>query len=145
MAEQDRYNRCEKKLDSMDRKLDIIANKLAGGASSEHAQPAGGCDDRSGPQWDEWLQFCDVVKDFDTQNNQYILVLDAVPHENIEGYSMLRQIAWKMILDFDPMSEEEGFYQNFTSKEGQKNPSKHVHPRRVGQNDDEEFVTSDRS
>ena len=26
-----------------------------------------------------------------------------------------------MILDFDPMSEEEGFYREFTSKEGQSN------------------------
>lgn len=113
MAEQDRYNRCEKKLDAIDRKLDFIANQLAGGASNPNYE------DRSGPQWDEWLKFRDVVGDFDSQKNQYILVTDAVPHEHLECYSMLRGVSWKMILDFDPLSKEEGFYRQFTSKEGQ--------------------------
>ena len=116
MAEQDIY---KKQLDSIERKLDsLIAHQTAGGASKTFAGPA---QDRSGPQWDEWLKFRDVIGDFDTQKNQYILVTDAVPHDNLECYSMLRGVAWKMILDFDPMSEEEGFYREFTSKEGQSN------------------------
>jgi len=115
MAEQDRYNRCEEKLDSIDRKLDFIANQLSGEASKPHEEG------RSGPQWDEWERFCVAVGDFDSQTNQYILVTDAVSSEDLESYSLLRGVSWKMILDFDPLSEEEGFYKQFTSKEGQSN------------------------
>lgn len=115
LAEQDKF---KTQLDSIEKKLDaLIANQPGSGTS----KPPSGPDERSGPQWDEWLKFRDVVGGFDTQKNQYILVTDAVPHENLECYSMLRSVAWKMILDFDPMSEEEGFYREFTSKEGQSN------------------------
>lgn len=116
MAERDKHYPCEKKLDSIDRKLDtVIANQTANGASKTPAGP----DDLSGPKWDEWLKFRDAVGDFDTEKNQYILVTDAVPSAELECYSSLRGVAWKMILDFDPMSEEKGFYRAFTSKEGQ--------------------------
>ncbi len=116
MAERDKYAPCEKKLDSIERKLDtIIANQAADCDGTSNIS-----DDltRSGPKWDEWLKFRDAVGDFDTQRNQYILVTDAVPSAELECYSTLRGVAWKMILDFDPMSEEKGFYQEFSSKEG---------------------------
>lgn len=118
MAERDKHNRCEKKLDSMDRKLDTIQTILANQAAS--CETSNIADDltESDPKWDEWLKFCDAVGDFDTQLNQYILVTDAVPNAELECYSTLKSVAWKMILDCDPMSEEEGFYREFTSKEG---------------------------
>ena len=72
-----------------------------------------------GQIWDEWLRFCDAVGDFDTRKNQYILVTDALSPENQGRFSILRRVAWKMVLDFDPMSEEKGFYHSFTSQEGQ--------------------------
>lgn len=115
MAERDRHYRCEKKLESIERKLDsVIASQTANGASKTPA----GAEDLSGPKWDEWLKFRHAVGDFDAQKNQYILVTDAVQSEELECYSSLRGVAWKMILDFDPMSEENGFYREFTSKEG---------------------------
>ena len=119
--EQDKYNRCGNKLDSMDRKLDVLLSRHA--ANDNHnpppdpAYPA----TRSDPQWDEWSLFRNAVGDFDSQKFQYILVTDSVPQQNLESYSILRSVTWKMILDFDPMSEEEGFYREFTSKEGQSN------------------------
>ena len=72
----------------------------------------------SSSKWDEWLRFRDAVGDFDTQKNQYILVADTMPNAEIGCYSSLRSVAWKMVLDFDPKSEEKGFYREFTTEEG---------------------------
>lgn len=102
------------KLDSMDRKLDIIiANQNASGAS---ALPPVGSVGHLCPPFDEWSTFFDVCGGFDTQQIQYILVTDTVTRENLECYSILKGIAWKMVLDFDPFSEEKGFYLEFTSE-----------------------------
>ena len=119
--ERDKYNRCGKKLDSMDRKLDVLLSRHT--ANDNHNPPPDpACPaTRSDPQWDEWSLFRNAVGDFDSQKFQYILVTDSVPQQNLESYSILRSVTWKMILDFDPMSEEEGFYREFTSKEGQSN------------------------
>ena len=115
IAERDGHYRCEKKLESIERKLDsFIASQSADGASKTSA----GAEDVSGPKWDEWLKFRHAVGDFDTQKNQYILVMDVVQNEELDCYSSLRGVPWKMILDFDPKSEENGFYREFTSKEG---------------------------
>ena len=108
--ERDKHNRCEKKLDTMDRKLDVLLARQE--ANDTHKPPTDlAClANRSDPQWDEWLLFRNAVGDFDAQKFQYILVTDSVPHQNLESYSILRSVTWKMILDFDPMSEEGGFY-----------------------------------
>lgn len=108
----------EKKLEEMDGKLDIlIANQLPDTVVKAPISPK----DLSGPNWDEWLKFCDMVGDFESHQNHYILVTDSLPPEDLECFSILRGVSWKMILDFDPMSEEKGFYREFTSKEGQSN------------------------
>ena len=75
--------------------------------------------DESSAKWDEWLRFRSAVDDFDSQKNQFILAIDTLPNADMKIYSNLRSVVWKMILDFDPMSEEEGFYHEFTSKEEQ--------------------------
>ena len=73
----------------------------------------------AGCQWYDWLQFVKEVDTFDALKTQYILVTDSVPVQELECYSMLKKVAWKLVLDLDPLSEEEGFYHEFTSKEGQ--------------------------
>ena len=109
---------CEEMLEAMDVKLDtIIANQSAEASFSAPVSPR----DLGGPNWDEWLKFCDMVGDFEAHENQYILVADALPPEDLECFSILRGVSWKMVLDFDPMSEEKGFYREFTSNEGQRN------------------------
>ena len=70
-------------------------------------------------QWDEWQQFRAEVDGFDTRKNQYILIADSVPQEFLPDYSLLKRVSWEMVLDFDPLSEKEGLYNDFTSKEGQ--------------------------
>lgn len=109
------------KLEVIERKLDtVIANhptEAAPGVLSE----AVSLNELSGPNWDEWIKFCDIVGNFESHLNQYILVTDALPYEELECFSVLRAVSWKMVLDFDPMSEEKGFYCEFTSKEGQSN------------------------
>ena len=98
----------------------VIANQpteAAPGVLSDAVSPK----ELSGPNWDEWIKFCDIVGNFESHLNQYILVTDALPNEELECFSVLRAVSWKMVLDFDPMSEEKGFYCEFTSKEGQRN------------------------
>lgn len=107
------------KLESMENKLDVITEMIANKSSDCTNKAPVSPKDLSGPNWDEWLRFSDAVGDFDTRKNQYILVTDALSAENQERFSILRRVAWKMVLDFDPMSEEKGFYHSFTSQEGQ--------------------------
>lgn len=114
IAERDKHGYCEKKLDSIERKLDTVIAIQSGCGTSNIP------DDLTmrSPKWDEWLRFRHGVGDFDTQKNQYILVADTVPNAEIGCYSSLRSVAWKMVLDFDPKSEEKGFYREFTTEEG---------------------------
>ena len=116
LSERDSHLRCEQKLDDISEKLDVVIANQAGLRNQKTIISQG---DESSPEWDEWLRFCYAVDDFDSQKNQYILAIDTVPNAEIKCYSNLRSVAWKMILDFDVMSEEEGFYHEFTSKEGQ--------------------------
>ena len=108
LTERSRHVCCsgERKLEEIDVKLDIlIANQLPDTVKAPAISPK----DLSGPNWDEWLKFCDMVGDFESHQNQYILVTDSLPPEELECFSVLRGVSWKMILDFDPMSEEKGF------------------------------------
>ncbi|KAK2570123.1 hypothetical protein P5673_004878 [Acropora cervicornis] len=102
-----------KKLESIDNKLDtILANQCHEASFTPPSDP-------KSPNWDEWIQFLRAVGEFESQQNQYILVADALPPDELEFFSILRGVSWKMVLDFDPMSEEKGLYREFTSKEGQ--------------------------
>ena len=125
MAEHAWFVNHKKKLDTMDAKLGEMDEKLdiiiANHASSSPAQTPVSPKDLSCPNWDEWLNFRDMVGDFQSHQNQYILVTDSLPSEDLEHFSSLRGVTWKMVLDFDPMSEEKGFYHEFISKEGQSN------------------------
>ena len=113
LSERDSHLRCEQKLDHISEKLDVVIANQAGLRNQKTIISQG---DESNPEWDEWLRFCCAVDDFDSQKNQYILAIDTVPNADMKFYSNLKSVFWKMILDFDPKSEEEGFYYEFTSK-----------------------------
>jgi len=115
IEEKTKFFHYNERLDSIERKVDAISDALS--SCKMPVSPK----DLSGPNWDAWLRFRDAVGDFDTRNYQYILVTDALSQENLECFSILRSVPWKMVLDFDPMSEEKGFYREFTSHEGQGN------------------------
>ena len=105
-----------KKLESIESKLDtVLANQCSEASSNAPSSPK----ILGGPDWEEWVRFRDAVGEFETQQNQYILVTDALPTAELQFFSILRSVSWKMVLDFDPMSEEKGLYREFTSKEGQ--------------------------
>ena len=121
LTEKEKLLSFEKKLGSIERKvdtvLDIVTSQTLDAANKIPVSPRA----LSGPKWDEWMKFCNAVGDFDSRTNQYILVADALSQENLECFSILRSVPWKMVLDFDPMSEEKGFYREFTSHEGHGN------------------------
>ena len=120
MAENERSRFVENKIDKLESKIDTvieIASQLRDGTSKEPLSPK----DLSGQKWDDWLSFCDAVGEFDTRKNQYILITDALTEEDLDCFSALRSIPWKMVLDFDTFSEEKGMYRKFTSLEGQGN------------------------
>lgn len=62
--------------------------------------------------------FCEVIGVFDILKNQYIFVIDVVFKENFDCFFLLKSVLWKMILDFDFLFEEEGFYIEFMFREG---------------------------
>ena len=118
LAENERLRYVENKLDSIERKLDTFIETTCQSFVSTIKVPL--CPkDLNGQKWDEWLKFCDAVGDFNTIKNQYILAADALSQENLDCFSTLRGIPWKLVLDFDPLSEEKGMYREFTSQEGQ--------------------------
>lgn len=119
LTEQARLVPLGRKLDSIEDKVDTLTEMIARKSSDPASKTPVSPRDLSGPNWDEWLRFCDAVGDFDTRKNQYILVTDALSPQNLDCFSILRSVPWKMVLDFDPMSEEKGFYHSFTSQEGQ--------------------------
>ena len=87
MAEHTWFVNHEKKLNTMDAKLGEMDGKLdiiiANHAPSSPAQTPVSPKDLSGPNWDEWLKFCDMVGDFESHQNQYILVTDSLPSEDL--------------------------------------------------------------
>lgn len=116
LTEQAKINHVEKKLDELASKLETVLADQSGHSTDKSPTSPKDLSDR---KWDDWLKFCDAVSDFDTRKNQYILVTDALSPENLDYFSILRRISWKMVVDFDTMSEEKGFYHSFTSQEGQ--------------------------
>ncbi|PFX18985.1 uncharacterized protein LOC111338800 [Stylophora pistillata] len=115
LTEKAKFTLFGQKLDTIDSKLDaILANQPYNSEEKTPVSPK----TLSGRNWDQWLKFCDAVGDFDTRKNQYILVTSALSPKNLDCFSILRCVPWKMVLDFDPMSEEKGFYREFTSQEG---------------------------
>lgn len=106
------------KLDMMGEEVaEKVAHRLISKSGSKsEKQPR--FQDLSGPRWDEWLRFCDNVQDFDHENNNYILITDRMSQESLKHFSVLRSVPWKIVLDFDPSSEERGMYHEFVRKEG---------------------------
>ena len=96
MAEHAWFVNHKKKLDTMDTKLGEMDEKLdiiiANHASSSPAQTPVSPKDLSCPNWDEWLNFRDMVGDFQSHQNQYILVTDSLPSEDLEHFSSLRGV-----------------------------------------------------
>ena len=128
MTERAKFSPLEKKLDDLTNKFEtFIADQSNDSTNKIPISPK----DLSGPNWDEFLKFCDAVGDFDTRKNQYILVADALSQDDLGYFSILRSIPWKMVVDFDTMSEEKGLYHSFTSQEGQASLVSMITPAEV--------------
>ena len=97
MTEQAKLVPLGTKLDSMENKLDIITDMIATKSSDTTSKCPVSPKDLSGPNWDEWLRFCDAVGDFDTRKNQYILVTDALSPEES-----------RLLFHFEKCSVEDG-------------------------------------
>ncbi|XP_031548673.1 sterile alpha motif domain-containing protein 9-like [Actinia tenebrosa] len=83
------------------------------------------------PNWDEWMKFRNNVRNFDHFQNNYILMTDAIPPDLMEHFSIFRSVPWKMVLDFDPSSEEKGMYQDFSSKDGKNSLINMITPAEI--------------
>lgn len=109
-------------------KLDILIANQASGQSDGRNQLS---PRRGGPNWDEWIKFYNNVRGFDHCQNNYILIIDAMPPDLMECVSSLRSVPWKMVLDFDPSSEEKGMYQDFASKNGKSSLVNMITPAEI--------------
>lgn len=114
-TESAKLHRVEQKVDNLRSEFQAFAAQSGHSTDESPISPK----DLSPEEWDAWMKFYEVVSNFDTRRNQYILVTDALSSENLAYFSILRSIPWKMVVDFDTMSEEKGFYHSFTSQKGQ--------------------------
>lgn len=62
--------------------------------------------------WDTWVKTKRMLNNFDCDNNQYILVVDKVASADRHYLAALANISWKLVLDFDPDSDLDGFLRN---------------------------------
>ena len=67
--------------------------------------------------WTQWLRIKKHLKNFDTDNNQYILVTDRILSLDEEQAKILANVPWKLVLDLDPDSDIRGFLTQFTPGE----------------------------
>ena len=58
--------------------------------------------------WEEWLKISKELKHFDTDSNQYILVVDKINAADAPYVTSLGSIPWKLVLDLDPDSDIDG-------------------------------------
>ena len=70
----------------------------------------------SPPQWDAWLTFCDHMNSFNSSLTQFVLLADVMREAETERFSVLAAIPWKMVIDFNPSSEDDGLYKAFNSQ-----------------------------
>ncbi len=60
------------------------------------------------PNYDEWLKVKKKLNNFDTDSNQYILIVDKVEASNTDYMVSLGNIPWKLVFDLDPDSDIDG-------------------------------------
>ena len=58
--------------------------------------------------WDEWVKVKKYLNDFDSDSNQYILIVDKVEASNTDCMVSLGNIPWKIVFDLDPDSDIDG-------------------------------------
>lgn len=66
--------------------------------------------------WDAWLKFRDQVNSFKSSQTHYILVADSMTQTDLQNFKVLSIVPWKMVLDFNPSSEDGGLYHAFNSQ-----------------------------
>ena len=62
------------------------------------------------PDYDEWLRVSRKLENFDTENFQYILMIDKFKSSEKELIKILGNIPWKLVIDLDPDSDNDGVY-----------------------------------
>ncbi len=68
------------------------------------------------PQWDAWLKFCEHMDSFNASQIQFVLLADVMTQAELENFRALAAIPWKMVIDFNPSSEDDGLYRAFNSQ-----------------------------
>ena len=67
-------------------------------------------------QWDAWLKLCDEMNAFNVSQTQFVLLADVMTQVDLENFKVLAAIPWKMVIDFNPSSEDDGLYKVFNSQ-----------------------------
>ena len=67
-------------------------------------------------KWDDWLKFCEQMNSFNTSQTQFVLLADKTPQPQLENFKALAAIPWRLVIDFNPSSEDEGLYKVFNSQ-----------------------------
>ncbi|XP_046846969.1 uncharacterized protein LOC124440608 isoform X1 [Xenia sp. Carnegie-2017] len=75
------------------------------------------CEDlKSTPQWDDWLKLCSQMNEFNSSQTQFVLFADVMSRKDLENFKVLAAVPWKVVVDFNPSSEDDGLYNIFNSQ-----------------------------
>ena len=72
---------------------------------------------KSQPGHNEWRKIKQKLRNFDVDNNQYILVVDRFEKIDEEYVKVLATVPWKLVIDLDPESDINGFLTHFNPGE----------------------------
>ncbi|CAB4032574.1 Hypothetical predicted protein, partial [Paramuricea clavata] len=68
------------------------------------------------PLWDDWMKFLECMNSFNSVQTHFVLVADEMTHINLQNFKVLSAIPWKMVIDFNPSSEDDGLYKAFSNQ-----------------------------
>lgn len=66
--------------------------------------------------WGTWKTFIERANNFSPSLSHFVLIVDAMPEEDLQNFKVLSAIPWKMVLDFNPSSEDDGFHSLYTTQ-----------------------------
>lgn len=100
---------------------------------------------QSQPGCDEWLQVKRRMKNFDVDNNQYILIVDkllAVDQDHVKNLAIL---PWKLVVDLDPESDVRGFLSTFGVNEANGGIIEKFTPSKIRDNNVDKHIDAKRT
>ena len=91
-------------------------------------------------EWDEWIKDSRILRNFDSRNNQYMLIVDRFD-ELDEGLAVILEgVPWKLVIDLDPDSDNTGIFTRIDPKQAQGGLIETITPSKINENHAENLM-----